>query len=158
MVRFETLQFRDGLTPAMLLDARRSSCAGRRRADLRSVPSPARGKQRSWKPWIYFRGDATLTGTAAGCGLDGGSDANVVLDTETTASTRVRRPGSSNGCIEVLSRRVTGNHFHRYINPERESEQGALKVTAIDHEFLQDKPSSRDRGRVPGLHPGAPSS
>jgi len=65
----------------------------------------------------------------------------VVLDTETTGLS----PGLGDriielGCIEVLNRQVTGNHFHRYINPERESEVGALKVHGITHEFLQDKP------------------
>ena len=65
----------------------------------------------------------------------------VVLDTETTGLS----PGLGDriielGCIEVLNRQVTGNHFHRYINPERESEVGALKVHGITREFLQDKP------------------
>ena len=70
---------------------------------------------------------------------------SVVLDTETTGlnaglGDRIIELGG----IEVLSRRVTGNHFHRYINPERESEQGALKVHGITHEFLQDKPKFRE--------------
>ncbi len=70
---------------------------------------------------------------------------SVVLDTETTGlnaglGDRIIELGG----IEVLSRRVTGNHFHRYINPERESEVGALKVHGITHEFLQDKPKFRE--------------
>src|SRR5437879_6560989 len=70
---------------------------------------------------------------------------SVVLDTETTGlNAGLGDRIIELGCIEVLSRRVTGNHFHRYINPERESEQGALKVHGIDHEFLQDKPKFRE--------------
>ena len=65
----------------------------------------------------------------------------VVLDTETTGlSAGLGDRIIELGCIEVLNRQVTGNHFHRYINPERESEVGALKVHGITHEFLQDKP------------------
>ena len=50
----------------------------------------------------------------------------VVLDTETTGL----NAGFGDriielGCIEVLNRRVTDNHFHRYVNPERRSEEGA---------------------------------
>ncbi|TMH83461.1 MAG: DNA polymerase III subunit epsilon [Betaproteobacteria bacterium] len=70
---------------------------------------------------------------------------SVVLDTETTGlNAGLGDRIIELGCIEVLSRRVTGNHFHRYINPERESEEGALKVHGIDHEFLQDKPKFRE--------------
>src|SRR2546429_851039 len=70
---------------------------------------------------------------------------SIVLDTETTGlNAGLGDRIIELGCIEVLSRRVTGNHFHRYINPERESEEGALKVHGIDHEFLQDKPKFRE--------------
>jgi len=44
------------------------------------------------------------------------------------------------GCIELLSRRVSDNHFHRYVNPERKSEEGALRVHGLTDEFLADKP------------------
>jgi DNA polymerase-3 subunit epsilon len=65
----------------------------------------------------------------------------VVLDTETTGlNAGLGDRIVELGCIEILNRRVTGNHFHRYINPERESEIGALKVHGITNEFLQDKP------------------
>src|SRR5258708_14611475 len=70
---------------------------------------------------------------------------SVVLDTETTGlNAGLGDRIIELGCIEVLSRRVTGNHFHRYINPERESEEGALKVHGINQEFLQDKPKFRE--------------
>src|SRR5712691_7524543 len=65
----------------------------------------------------------------------------VVLDTETTGLNAALGDRIVElGCIEVLNRRVTTNHFHRYVNPERESEVGALKVHGITNEFLQDKP------------------
>ncbi len=69
----------------------------------------------------------------------------VVLDTETTGlNAGLGDRIVELGCIEVLNRRVTGNHFHRYVNPERESEVGALKVHGITNEFLQDKPKFRE--------------
>src|SRR5947209_13416663 len=70
---------------------------------------------------------------------------SVVLDTETTGlNAGLGDRIIAFGGIEVLRRRDTGNHFHRYINPERESEQGALKVHGITYEFLQDKPKFRE--------------
>jgi DNA polymerase-3 subunit epsilon len=65
----------------------------------------------------------------------------IVLDTETTGLyAKLGDRIIELGCVEVLSRRLTGNHFHRYVNPERESDEGALKVHGITSEFLQDKP------------------
>jgi DNA polymerase-3 subunit epsilon len=65
----------------------------------------------------------------------------VVLDTETTGlNAGLGDRIIELGCIEILNRRVTENHFHRYVNPERSSEEGALKVHGITGEFLQDKP------------------
>jgi len=69
----------------------------------------------------------------------------VVLDTETTGLNAALGDRIIElGCIEVLNRRVTGNHFHRYVNPERRSEDGALKVHGITQEFLEDKPKFRE--------------
>jgi DNA polymerase-3 subunit epsilon len=48
------------------------------------------------------------------------------------------------GCVELLGRNPTDNHFHRYINPERDSEEGALKVHGLTREFLADKPLFKD--------------
>lgn len=65
----------------------------------------------------------------------------VVLDTETTGlNARLGDRILEIGCVEILNRRVTDNHFHRYVNPERDSEEGALKVHGITSEFLADKP------------------
>jgi len=65
----------------------------------------------------------------------------VVLDTETTGlSASLGDRVLEIGCIELLSRRVSDNHFHRYVNPERKSEEGALRVHGLTDEFLADKP------------------
>jgi DNA polymerase-3 subunit epsilon len=65
----------------------------------------------------------------------------VVLDTETTGlNAGLGDRIIELGCIEILNRRVTENQFHRYVNPERRSEEGALRVHGITGEFLQDKP------------------
>lgn len=69
----------------------------------------------------------------------------VVLDTETTGlNAGLGDRIIELGCIEILNRRVTGNHFHHYVNPERRSEDGALKVHGITQEFLEDKPKFRE--------------
>lgn len=65
----------------------------------------------------------------------------IVLDTETTGL----NPRSGDriievGCVELFNRRLTGNNFHRYINPERDSEEGALAVHGLSTDFLSDKP------------------
>jgi len=65
----------------------------------------------------------------------------IILDTETTGL----EPSSGHriieiGCVELIDRRLSGNHFHQYLNPEREIEDGALEVHGISREFLRDKP------------------
>ncbi len=65
----------------------------------------------------------------------------IVLDTETTGL----NPRSGDriievGCVEIVNRRLTGNNFHSYVNPERDSEEGALAVHGLTTEFLSDKP------------------
>ena len=65
----------------------------------------------------------------------------VVLDTETTGlSTKDGNRIIEIGCVELIDRRLTGNNFHVYINPERESEEGALRVHGLTTEFLSTKP------------------
>jgi DNA polymerase-3 subunit epsilon len=66
---------------------------------------------------------------------------SIMLDTETTGlNAKLGDRIIELGCIEVQNRRPTGNHFHRYVNPGRDSEEGALKVHGITDEFLRDKP------------------
>jgi len=65
----------------------------------------------------------------------------IILDTETTGlNARLGDRVIEIGCVEMVNRRLTGNRFHRYLNPEREIEEGALKVHGLSNEFLQDKP------------------
>jgi DNA polymerase-3 subunit epsilon len=72
----------------------------------------------------------------------------IVLDTETTGlNARLGDRIIEIGCVELAGRRPTGNHFHRYINPEREIEEGALRVHGITNEFLLDKPRFGDVAR-----------
>lgn len=65
----------------------------------------------------------------------------VVLDTETTGlETAAGHRIIEIGCVELVNRRYTANHFHRYVNPERTVEAGALAVHGIDDEFLSRQP------------------
>lgn len=65
----------------------------------------------------------------------------IVLDTETTGldPTQGHRIIEI-GCVEIENRRLTGRHFHCYINPDREIDEGAQAVHGISTEFLADKP------------------
>ena len=64
----------------------------------------------------------------------------IVLDTETTGlEVSLGHRIIEIGCIELLDRRVTGNHWHYYFNPQREVDAGAYEVHGISNEFLQDK-------------------
>lgn len=66
---------------------------------------------------------------------------HIVLDTETTGlNFRIGNRVIEIGCVELIDRKLTGNNFHRYLNPERESEEGALGVHGLTTEFLNDKP------------------
>ena len=69
----------------------------------------------------------------------------IVLDTETTGL----KPQDGHriieiGAVELIDRRLSGQHFHQYLNPERDIEDGALEVHGITREFLQDKPVFAD--------------
>ncbi len=69
----------------------------------------------------------------------------IVLDTETTGL----EPAQGHriieiGCVEMIDRRLTGNNFHQYLQPDREIDQGAIEVHGISNEFLAEKPRFRD--------------
>ena len=65
----------------------------------------------------------------------------IFLDTETTGlEHRLGHRVIEIGCVEMRNRRLTNRHFHRYLNPERDIDAGALAVHGISLEFLQDKP------------------
>ena len=65
----------------------------------------------------------------------------IVLDTETTGlDVSQGHRIIEIGCVELVNRKLTGNHFHQYINPHREIDQGAIEVHGITSDFLADKP------------------
>ena len=69
----------------------------------------------------------------------------IVLDTETTGL----EPSQGHriieiGCVELINRRLTGNNYHQYLQPDREIDEGALQVHGISNEFLKDKPRFND--------------
>ncbi len=69
----------------------------------------------------------------------------IVLDTETTGL----EPEQGHriieiGCVEMLDRRLSGNNFHQYLQPDREIDAGAIEVHGITNEFLADKPRFGD--------------
>ena len=69
----------------------------------------------------------------------------VILDTETTGM-----PVSEGhriieiGCVEVIGRRLTGRHFHVCLQPDRESDEGAINVHGITDASLVGKPRFGD--------------
>lgn len=69
----------------------------------------------------------------------------IILDTETTGL----EPALGHRIIEIagveiVDRRLTGRHFHRYLDPERDSDEAALQVHGLTREFLSDKPKFRE--------------
>ena len=65
----------------------------------------------------------------------------IILDTETTGlEPRLGHRVLEVAAVELVNRRLSGKHFHRYINPERMSDDGALEVHGLTEEFLRDKP------------------
>ncbi|RZL63780.1 MAG: DNA polymerase III subunit epsilon [Variovorax sp.] len=65
----------------------------------------------------------------------------IVLDTETTGLSADNGDRVIElGCVELFSRKLTGNDLHMYFNPGRESHEDALKVHGLTSDFLRDKP------------------
>ncbi|MFD1555669.1 DNA polymerase III subunit epsilon [Paraburkholderia silviterrae] len=65
----------------------------------------------------------------------------IILDTETTGlNPRTGDRIIEIGCVELVNRRLTGKNLHFYVNPERDSDPGALAVHGLTTEFLSDKP------------------
>ena len=65
----------------------------------------------------------------------------IILDTETTGLDPAHGHRVIEvGCVELVNRRFTGNNFHHYLNPERDSDEAALEVHGLTREFLADKP------------------
>ncbi len=69
----------------------------------------------------------------------------IVLDTETTGlEVRLGHRVIEVGCIEIIDRKLTGNNKHFYLNPERDSDEGALAVHGLTTSFLETKPLFRE--------------
>lgn len=69
----------------------------------------------------------------------------IILDTETTGlDPRQGHRIIEVAGIEVVNRRLTHRHFHHYINPDRDIDEGAQAVHGISREFLADKPRFGD--------------
>jgi len=65
----------------------------------------------------------------------------IVLDTETTGlETSQDHRIIEIGCVELVGRKLTGRHYHQYINPQRKVDEGAMEVHGISDQFLEDKP------------------
>lgn len=69
----------------------------------------------------------------------------IALDTETTGlSTEQGHRIIEIGCVEIIDRKLTGNTYHCYVNPQREVDSGAFAVHGISSDFLKDKPKFAD--------------
>jgi DNA polymerase-3 subunit epsilon len=69
----------------------------------------------------------------------------VVLDTETTGLDPAQGHRIIEiGCVELVNRRLTGNRYHQYLQPDREIDAAAVEVHGITAEFLADKPRFAD--------------
>lgn len=69
----------------------------------------------------------------------------IVLDTETTGLDPAQGHRVIEiGCVELNNRRLTGNNYHVYIQPDRKIDEGAQQVHGISNEFLADKPRFAD--------------
>jgi len=69
----------------------------------------------------------------------------IILDTETTGL----EPKEGHriieiGCVEMVDRKLTGNNFHQYLQPDRKIDAGAIEVHGISNEFLADKARFED--------------
>jgi DNA polymerase III subunit epsilon len=73
------------------------------------------------------------------------STRQIILDTETTGlDAALGHRILEVAAVELNDRRLTGNHLHRYINPGRASDDGALQVHGLTEDFLRDKPKFRE--------------
>lgn len=69
----------------------------------------------------------------------------IVLDTETTGLSPAKGHRITEiGCLELIDRKITGNTFQTYLNPERDLDEGAMRITGLTREFLSDKPLFAD--------------
>lgn len=86
-------------------------------------------------------GAVLMNDTTQGDSLAGRAIRQVVLDTETTGI----EPSKGHriveiGCVELIGRKLTGNTYHQYINPEMIVEEEVVRVHGLDNAFLDEKP------------------
>jgi DNA polymerase-3 subunit epsilon len=66
----------------------------------------------------------------------------IVLDTETTGLEVAQQHRIIEiGCVELVNRRPTGRVFHKYLNPERDIDEGAVQVHGLTRERLSAEPT-----------------
>jgi len=69
----------------------------------------------------------------------------ILLDTETTGlEPKLGHRIIEVAGVEMINRRLTGNDFHRYLNPERDIDVGAIQVHGLTRDFLADKAKFAD--------------
>jgi DNA polymerase-3 subunit epsilon len=71
----------------------------------------------------------------------------IVLDTETTGLDPKEHRVVEIGCIELLDRRISPQHYWQYLNPERDSDPEALRVHGLTTAFLSDKPKFAEQSQ-----------
>ena len=65
----------------------------------------------------------------------------IFLDTETTGLSAAKGHRIIEiGAVEIIDRRLTGNDYQTYLNPERKIDPGSINVHGITNEFISDKP------------------
>lgn len=70
----------------------------------------------------------------------------IILDTETTGMNQASGPVYIGhriieiGCVEVINRKLTGRHYHEYINPGQLIDEEAIAVHGITNEAVANKP------------------
>lgn len=65
----------------------------------------------------------------------------IILDTETSGlEVSQGHRVIEIGCVEIVNRKLTGRHFHRYLNPERDIDPGAFGVHGLSRERLSREP------------------
>ena len=73
------------------------------------------------------------------------SNRKIILDTETTGlSPSTGHRVIEIACLEMIDKKLTGNYYHTYIQPQRLVDAGAFKVHGISNDFLADKPRFKD--------------
>ena len=69
----------------------------------------------------------------------------IILDTETTGiSVESGHRVIEIGMVEIIDRRLTGNDFQAYLNPQRKIDPATIPIHGLTDEFIADKPLFKD--------------